>query len=307
MKPMLKNLTFILTLLVSSVLFVGCDKDDDNNSPSTKSITQIVIDNPDFSILEAAVVRAGLGDALASGNLTVFAPDNAAFNASGITESMISALPVSTLDSILKYHVLGAPVTAAQVPASDTVKTLLGLNIYASSNANGVFVNGIKVKTADIAASNGVIHTISKVLMPPTSTIAGIAASNPDFSLLVAAVVKAGLLDAISSAGKYTVFAPTNAAFNAAGFNSVEDINNASTELITNVVKYHVLATNVAAGDLINGATPSTLQGGTLTVGLAPAPNVKVTGSSAAVSNITGADIIATNGIIHVIDKVLLP
>lgn len=306
----MRSITSLTKTLLFSALcwltFSACNKDDDP-TPQPKTITDIVVEDANFSILEAAVVKANLAAALSTGNLTVFAPDNAAFAASGITEATINSLSVAAVDSILKYHVLGAKVESSGVPASDTVKTLLGLNLYASNNANGVFVNGIKVKSANVAAANGVIHVIEKVLIPPTQTIAGIAAGNPDFSLLVAAVVKAGLLDAISQPGKYTVFAPTNAAFNAAGFNSVADINNASTDLITTVVKYHVLATNVFASDLTAGATPSTIQGGTLTVGLTPGANVKVTGSAQAASNVTTANIVATNGVIHVIDKVILP
>jgi uncharacterized surface protein with fasciclin (FAS1) repeats len=308
MRPTILAFRLVLLSAISGLLFSACTKDNNTTiTPTSKTITQTVVDDPNFSILKAAVVKAGLADALATGSLTVFAPDNAAFNAAGITESTINALPVATLDSILKYHVLGAKVQSTGVPASDTVKTLLGLNLYASKNANGVFVNGIKVKTADIAASNGVIHVIENVLIPPTQTIAEIAAGNPNLSLLVAAVVKAGLLSAVSSPGKYTVFVPTNAAFNSAGFNTADDINNASSDLITTVVKYHVLPTNVFAGDLTNGAAPATIQGGTLTIGLTPSANVKITGSAQAASNITATNIIATNGVVHVIDKVLLP
>ena len=297
----------LLLCIALSTTFLACDKDDDDDSGTSKTITQIVVDDPDFSVLEAAVVKAGLTGALSGGTLTVFAPDNSAFAAAGITETTINSLPAPALDSILKYHVLGSKVMASGVPASDTVKTLLGINVYASNNANGVFVNGIKVKEADVQASNGVIHVIEKVLTPPTKTIAQIAAGNPDFSLLVAAVVKAGLLTAVSSPGKYTVFAPTNAAFNAGGFASVNDINNAPASVVSNVVKYHVLPTAVFAGDLTANAAPATLQPGTVTIGLTPSANVKVTGSANVASGITATNIIATNGVIHVIDRVLLP
>lgn len=307
MKTLFSSLSHLALFLLLSTTFIACDKDDDDDSNSSKTIAQIVIDDANFSVLEAAVVKAGLASALSSGNLTVFAPDNSAFAASGITEATITALPVSSVDSILKYHVLGAKVMASGVPVSDTVKTLLGTNIYASNNANGVFVNGIKVKTADVQASNGVIHVIERVLTPPTRTIAQIAAASPDLSLLVAAVVKAGLLTAVSSAGKYTVFAPTNAAFNTAGFATANDINNAPANVITNVVKYHVLGTSVFASDLVAGATPATLQPGTVTIGLTPSANVKVSGSANAASGITVTNIVATNGVVHIIDRVLLP
>lgn len=308
MKKLHLSFLVFLVVILFTVAFSSCHKDDDNPTPSgPATITQIVSDNPDFSILKAAVLKVGLADALAGGTLTVFAPDNAAFAAAGISAATIESLPVSSLDSILKYHVVGASVASSAVPASDTVKTLLGLNLYASKNANGVFVNGVKVKTADVVASNGVIHVISNVLMPPTKTIAGIASGNPDFSLLVAAVIRAGLLDVVSGPGKYTVFAPTNAAFQAAGFNTVDDINEAPQDVITEVVKYHVLGTNVFASDLTEGATPTSIQGGTLTIGLSPAANVKVTGGAETAAAITTANIVATNGVIHVIDKVLMP
>ena len=289
-------------LLIATAIFTGC-KDDDPPAAQDPTITDIVVSDPNFSILEAAVTKAGLGAALAGGSLTVFAPDNAAFQAAGITEAVINTLPVSTIDSILKYHVLGMPVASGSVPASDTVKSLLGTNIYASRNGNGVFVNGIKVKTADVAARNGVIHVIESVLIPPTQTIAQIAAGNPAFSTLVAAVQKAGLLAALSGGGKYTVFAPTNDAFTAAGITDLNAIPDATVEA---VVKYHVITTNVFASDLTNNATPASLQGGNLLITLPP-PAVKVDGSANPASGIVTADIVATNGVIHVIDRTMLP
>ncbi len=266
-----------------AIITVSCDKDDD--TMTTSNIAQIVSTNPDFSILNTAITRAGLGSALSGGTLTVFAPDNAAFAASGITEATVNSLPIPTLDSILKYHVLGTEVGSANVPVSDAVTTLLGTSLFASRNTNGVFANGIKVKSADVAASNGVIHVISKVLFPPTKNIAQIVAGDTSFSLLLAAVTKAGLAGAVSGPGKFTVFAPTNAAFRAAGFSTVADINAAPTDLITTVVKYHVLTTNVFASDLTDGLTTASLQGGNLTVNLTPA-RVKITSSANPSSNI---------------------
>ncbi len=295
----------LLAFVAAGIFAAGCDKDD-NNQPAPKTITDIVVENTNFSILKAAVTKANLASALSGGTLTVFAPDNAAFQASGITEAAINALPVSSIDSILKYHVLASAVGSSAVPASDAVGTLLGTKLFASRNANGVFVNGIKVKSADVSAANGVIHVIEKVLIPPTKTIAQIAAGDTNFTYLVAAVQKAGLLNAISNPGKYTVFAPTNAAFRAAGFNTIADINAAPTATIETVVKYHVLTTNVFAGELTNNATVATLQGGNLTVTLPPA-KVKISSSANPASDITATDITATNGVIHVINRVLLP
>lgn len=306
----MKSKQFLQKMMVglSLILMLGtsCKKEE---TPAAQTIADIVNSNADFSTLKAAVEKAGIGSTLSSGTLTVFAPDNAAFAAAGITESTLQSLTAAQVANILTYHVLGLRVSSAEVPASDAVGSLQGQKIFASRNANGVFVNGIKVKAADIQASNGIIHVIENVLIPPTQTIQQIAAGNPNLSLLVAAVSKAGLLNAIGADGKFTVFAPTNAAFNAAGFNSAADINAASTSLINTVVSYHVIGTNVFASDLINGATAPTLQGGTLTIGLNP-PSVKITTSSNPASNIIlegGVNIVATNGVVHLINRVLLP
>ncbi len=220
----------IIAFTALSVFAVSCS-DDDDSTPTPQSVTDIVVSDPNFSILEAAVVKAGLADALATTNpITVFAPDNAAFTASGISEATIASLPAATVGDILKYHVHSGLVTSTAVPVSDAITTLGGTSLFASRNANGVFMNGIKVKQADVSASNGVIHVIEKVLTEPTQTIAQIAASDTSFSFLVAAVSKVGLLSAISGPGKFTVFAPTNAAFRAAGITDINAVASGNIE-----------------------------------------------------------------------------
>lgn len=301
---------FLMATAIGTTLIVStssCDKDDDP-TPAAKSITEIVSSDPNFSLLKSAVVKANLAGALSTGTLTVFAPDNAAFAASGITEATINTLSAADLANILTYHVVAANIKAANVPASDTVRSLQGKNLYASKNANGVFVNGSKVKTADIAAANGTIHVISSVLTPPTKTIAQLATETPSLSLLLTAVVKAGLAGAVSGPGKFTVFAPTNDAFTAAGFPTDASINSADAAAVTAIVSAHVLPTTVFSSDLIAGSTANTIKAGTtLTIGVTP-PSVKITGSANAASNIilpSGVNIIATNGVVHLIDKVL--
>ncbi len=309
---MLKKLSSLFLMIALGTTIVATNsscKKDDPAPVAPKTITEIVSSDANFSLLKQAVTRAGLASALSTGNLTVFAPDNAAFAASGITSTTIDAIPVADLAELLTYHVLGAKVLSTGVPVSDTVSTLQGENIYASKNANGVFVNGVKVKTADVAAANGVIHVISSVLTPPTSTIAELATATPDLSLLLTAVVRAGLAGAVSAPGKYTVFAPTNAAFIAAGFPDEASINAAPVATVASIVKAHILPSNVFASDLIAGATAATLETGkTLVIGTTP-PSVKIQGSVNPVSNIvvpSGVNITATNGVVHLIDRVLL-
>ncbi len=330
MKQTLKRLFFV-TALGSMVTLSSCDKEDDVPIVVPPVVTPTVVGvaqaDTTFSILVSAVVKAGLVATLSdpTKSYTVFAPTNNAFRASGITSAIIdgytAAQVTSVLTPLLTYHVLGAKVLSTGVPASDTVKTLNGRNLFASRNANGVFLNGIRVAIADINASNGVVHVIGSVLLPPTKSIAQIVIDDPaNFSLLLAAVSRAGLAGVLSGAGKFTVFAPTNAAFIAVGapYNSAATIATADSATVRRIVLAHVLGTNVYAGDLIAGATANTANPlaavspqQTLTIGLTPGPNVKITGSSAAVSNIVTTptplfNITATNGVVHVIDRVLL-
>jgi uncharacterized surface protein with fasciclin (FAS1) repeats len=299
-----------------------------------RNIVEIAIANPHFSALVAAVVKTGLAGALSDANakLTIFAPTNDAFaqlpapfnnatNIAGIT----GAADIAFLKSVLLYHVLGTKVKANQIAngrsSATTIKPAGTANdntIYFSKTFDFIKVNGSSdVIFANIKASNGVIHVINKVLIFPTKTIAAIAvADSANFSVLVAALAKANLVSVFTGSGDFTVFAPTNAAFAQlpAPFNSVSNINGISnpTQIaaLANILKYHVVANRNFAWDLGIFRRVTTL---------ATAPGNKVTtilgynsGSVKGDANnmyatITPADILATNGVIQVINKVLLP
>jgi uncharacterized surface protein with fasciclin (FAS1) repeats len=325
MKQTLQSLFFV-TALGALIITSSCKKDDDpvpTPTPTpTPTIAGYVTADTSFSILLAAVSKAGLAGALSGpGTFTVFAPTNAAFRAAGITTAAIGTLDSATVKAIVSYHALAATVKSGDVPASDAVTTLNTAKLFASKNGNGVFVNGIKVLTADVAVSNGVIHVIGSVLSPPTKTITQIALATPTdttFSFLVAAVVRAGLLSTISGSGKFTVFAPTNNAFRAAGFATPAALTAADSATVRKIVLAHVLPTNVFASDLSAVAAPTTNTANPL-ASVSPqqtltfaGTTVKITGSTNPASNIitttSGAtfNIVATNGVVHVIDKVLL-
>lgn len=314
MKRMHHIKKFSYLLLVSSALFVlSCNKDDDNK-PAAQNITEVVVNTADFSLLETAVIRAGLADTLANTpNLTVFAPNNAAFTKAGLTESVINSTPVATLKAILKYHVLTTKVSSDNVPAGPNaeVVTFGTAKLFTTKGALGVFINGVKVITPDVSASNGVIHVIDRVLIPPSGNIVVTAQANPDLTYLVAAVLRAdasgtSISGALSAAGPLTVFAPTNQAFKDAGFATIDAINAANPNTLKNILLYHVIAARIFSSDLTEGAQPTTVQGGKLTIKLAG--GAKVRGASNTTdSNIAITDIVTTNGVVHVIDKVLLP
>jgi uncharacterized surface protein with fasciclin (FAS1) repeats len=301
---------FLLFGLGAFLTFANSSCKKDEAAPATPNIVQLAQSDPTLTILVSAVIKAGLVDFLSNtANLTVFAPTNQAFIDAGYPQATIDALTpaqvTSILTPILTYHVVGAKVLAANVPASDTVKTQNGKNLFASKNANGVFLNGIKVTNADLNASNGVVHKIGSVLVPPTQTIAQIVAGNPSFSLLLTAVVRAGLAGALSGAGKFTVFAPVNSGF-PASLDTDGEINAAPVADVLGIVGAHAFGTNIFAGDLTNGNTGATLNPlKTLTINTTPV-TVKLTGSANAASNVTTANVVATNGVVHIIDKVLL-
>ena len=308
----LKSL-LVVTALGTSVTMASCKKDDPTPTPPdpTPTVVGIAQSDTSFSILVSAVVKAGLVNTLSdlTKSYTVFAPTNTAFRNAGITAATINGFTQGQVDTILTpiltYHVLGAKVLAAGVPASDAVTTLNGKKLFASSNTNGVFLNGVKVVTPNLNASNGVVHVIGKVLIPPTQTIAQIVIGNANFSLLKQAVVTAGLAGTLDGPGKFTVFAPVNSGF-PASLNTTAQIINAGQTACAGIVTSHAFGTNVSAGDLVAGPTGATLNPATtLTIALSPAATVKITGSANTASGITATDIIATNGIIHVIDKVL--
>ncbi|MEO7120871.1 MAG: fasciclin domain-containing protein, partial [Ginsengibacter sp.] len=262
--------------------------------------------------------KAGLVTALNTTdktNLTLFAPTNEAFMAAGFKSvSDLAAVPDTTLKAILLYHVLGSKVEAAQVPqASNTpVATLNGQSLYATRTAdNKVFVNGVSVIKANIECTNGVIHDINRVLMPATGTIVATAIANPNLSLLVAAVLRASqgntnVATVLSSAGPFTVFAPTNQAFINAGFADANAINAADPNTLTTILTYHVIAGRIFSSDLTDGEMPTTVNGEKLTISLMNGAMVQGK-SNATGSNIVMPNIVTTNGVVHVIDQVLLP
>ena len=306
----------ITTLLVSSMIVMSsCNKDDDNPNPGNsaeneKSVVQVATSNDDFSILVEALTKADLVTALqGDGPFTVFAPTNQAFEDlfTALNVNGIEDLSAETLKPILLYHVVGAAAKSSSLntgyyetlnttaPDEEKVKILVEIG-------GNVMINGsTKVTAADIEASNGVVHVIDKVLLPPT--VVALAISNANFSILVDAVVKAGLVDALKAEGPFTIFAPTNAAFEALFIElNVSGIMDLSAEALTPILLYHVVSGNVTSKMVSTGMVPTLNQDAELDV-KASESGVMINGSS----NVIAVDVQGTNGVIHALDKVLLP
>ena len=260
----------------------------------------------DFSSLVAALAKADLASTfMMEGAFTVFAPTNDAF-AAFLTELGVSLddLSKEDLTPILTYHAVGAKALSSSLQTGYIETLYSALEGYPVSMlievGDGVTLNGsISVTSPDVEVSNGVIHVIDGVLTP-TSAV-DIAINNSNFSILVEAVVKAGLAETLSGPGPFTIFAPTNAAFSALfdaldGVNGIEDL---SAEALIPILQYHVVNGNVLSTDLSDG--PVTTLNGDITFALGSA--VTINGST----EVIATDIQGTNGVIHVIDEVLLP
>ncbi len=314
----------VAALLISlTFAFTACKKAD-NDTPTLSTIGDLINTGSKFTLLKAALVRAGLDGTLAqAGTYTVFAPTDDAFKAFGYADAnAINAAPADLLKTVLQYHVLGTRVGAADVPAAINTaqQTLAGMPVYVSkvTSATGtsttISVNGAHILQADGQASNGVVHAIDRVLLPPVfgnivQTIQGIPTLLPtaSFKLLQAAVTKAGAGSSLTATGPITVFAPTDAAFKAVGIDSAAIANTPATTL-AGILGYHVLNSRTYTPTITNGSSLSTIQGGTITAGVSTtALTVTGTGNKGVASNITGPDITATNGVVHIIDRLLLP
>ena len=317
-----KNILTRSVLLMAagtSFFLSSCDKDDDTPAQAN-TISDIVVAGSSFTSLEAAVLKANLQGTLSgTGPFTVFAPDDAAFTASGITTAALNTLSITQVQNILLYHTVGSKILAADVPAGPNAKvtTAGGDSVFVTKNANGVFINGIKVKTADVAADNGIIHVIERVLNPPVGNIVETAVAG-NLDSLVKAVTRATSapggdpsLAATLSNARLTVFAPTNAAFiqllSALGLSKIDDIPLAT---LLAVLRYHVVAGRAFSSDLSNGNL-AMLAGGNTTINLSNGtgggPTITGNGNAGNKSNITATNIVGRNGVVHLIDRVLIP
>jgi uncharacterized surface protein with fasciclin (FAS1) repeats len=321
---------FMAAMLLPSVLFISCQKkagDVKNENLPEEGIVALLQGlsvetgktdgaslrnmprQASFQLLSFAIARAGLANELNDPGFayTLFAPTDEAFAALGLgTRQAINDVSMEKLKAILLYHVLEGRVQAAQVPTTYTALTMLSnQKAYIIRRGASVFINGTPIVAADIAAKSGVIHAIDRILLPPVGNIVEVAAANPNFTYLVAAVQKAGLVNALAGAGPLTVFAPTNQAFMDAGFPTIASIQAAPASALIPILTYHVYAGRVFSSDLINGQVLTMLSGGTTTISLAN--GVQIDGAGSAPSNIIQTDVMATNGVIHAIDRVLLP
>ncbi len=335
----MKTKSLILTLLSLSLLFISCSNDDD--APivlPTPNIVEAAQATPDLSSLVAALIQAdaGLVELLQTdGPFTVFAPTNQAFadllDALGDDYNSLddfdTAEEKTLLADILKYHVIaGTAAKSSDLSDGQIIETAQGESITINLTG-GVFIKDgsdtdAEVTNANVSTKNGIVHIINKVILPSSivnslkPNIVELAQSVSDLSSLVAALIQAdaGLVELLQTDGPFTVFAPTNQAFadllDALGdeYNSLADFDTAEEKtLLADILKYHVIAGTAAySTDLSDGQMIETaLTGESITISLTG--GVFVDDATDMDAEVTGANNAAKNGVVHIINKIILP
>jgi transforming growth factor-beta-induced protein len=293
---MLKIASGAATLLLTTLAACG----ETVVAPTEANLLETARQAGSFQTLVAAVEEAGLAPALTgTDQLTVFAPTDAAFAAlpPAVAEAVMADRDLLT--AVLSYHVVAGRLESGAVAGRTSLTTLNGQDLAITASGGGVQVDGVRIAQADVRASNGVIHVIEDVLTPLLD-IARTARLAGGFETLLTAVEAAGLGDALTADGTLTVFAPTDAAFAALPEGAIEALLD-DPEALTAVLTYHVAGERLPASEVVSRTSIQTLNGASL--------SVRVEGDAVWVGDarVVATDVEATNGIIHVIDAVLLP
>lgn len=258
-----------------------------------------------FNTLAAALGAADLVDTLKGpGPFTVFAPTDEAFAKlpAGTVESLLKPENKGKLSSILTYHVVSGKVLAKQVVGLKGAKTVNGQRVDIKTVDATVMIDGAKVETTDIQCDNGVIHVIDSVILPADQNIPEVASAAGKFTTLLAAVKAAGLVDTLVGKGPFTVFAPTDEAFGKLPAGTVQELlKPENKQKLVDILTYHVVPGRVYSEDAVAAKTAKTVQGGAISI------SVGSEGAKINSSTLVMADLDASNGVIHVIDTVLMP
>ena len=302
---------FLETLMLGALALSPATAGDTGSCSSTSShvaSTPTIVETAQkakLNTLVAAVQAADLAEALSGkGPFTVFAPTEEAFAAlpEGQLEMLLQPKNKHVLQAILKYHVVSGELDAKHVIKTPFATTLNGQRIDIKVDDSGVKIDGARVLKTDIKCSNGVVHLIDRVILPNTEDIVATAMGAGDFNTLTAALKAAELVEALRGDGPLTVFAPTDAAFAKLPKGAVADLlKPENRSQLQAVLTYHVVPGRVYSDAVKKEARVESLQGGTLHLAR------DEHGVTVAGARVVKADIETANGVIHVIDSVLLP
>ena len=309
-----KNLYSLAVLVIAALVLAACAPAatpeptqvptiEPTAEPEPQTIVDIAVADGRFTTLVTALQEAELVETLsAEGPFTVFAPTDDAFNKlpEGTVDALLADIPALT--DILLYHVVSGEVLAEDVVMLEEAETLLGENVEIKVEGDVVMINDAQVIITDIVADNGVIHVVDTVLLPPEDlgSIVDIAVEDGRFTTLVTALQAAELVETLSGEGPFTVFAPTDDAFNKLPEGTIEALL-ADIPALTDILLYHVVDGEVLAEDVVMLSEAETLLGESVEI-MVEGDKVMINDAQVIIT-----DIVADNGVIHVVDTVLLP
>ena len=326
--------TWLAGFTAATLLLTSCDTD---KSPVDPSIAGVAVANPNFSMLEDAAIRGGVvgvltnnnpNDPEGKGKFTVFAPTNDAFARLGLrSASDLNALQTAFLTTTLQYHVGNSARRMSTLPNGTVTASVLELPRRIVAREGKLYINGSRVLSTDVSASNGTIHVIDKVLLATGADIVQSAVAlsqakvfvKPELTYLVEAVLYcdlAGALSASPGSPQLTVFAPTDQAFKdllaqllGAPSNSPTDVRKLPKDVVTKVLLNHVLVGGQFTSELPANTTAASVGNTPVLIGAFDNGLLPVRGAGNGTNNATMVipDVQCTNGVVHVIDRVLLP
>lgn len=289
----------LLGLALSAVASIGSF-----GFAADKDIVDTAVGAGKFKTLAAALGAAGLVETMKGpGPFTVFAPTDEAFAKlpKGTVETLLKPENKGQLTAILTHHVVAGKIMAADVVKVKGAVALSGQRLDVDAGSKGVVVDGAKVSATDIVCSNGVIHIIDTVMMPATDNIPTVADKAGSFKTLLAAAKAGGLVETLRGEGPLTVFAPTDEAFAKLGNTVADLLKPENKDKLVSILTYHVVKGRVYSEDAVKAKAATTVQGGSIKI------SVSDKGAFVNESKLVKTDIDASNGVIHVIDAVLLP
>jgi uncharacterized surface protein with fasciclin (FAS1) repeats len=277
------------------------------------TISQFVATGTNTTIFEDLCSRTGFDTILKqTGPFTAFIAPDAGFSTLGIDQSWIDSTPDSVLKSLVAYQIIdGEALGSNNLPAGPNAKVVTsgGDSVFITNTGTQIFINGVPVEEANIGASNGLIHAVLLPLIPPKGSLLQSLQLDSNFSYMAAAITRASQgstnLDSILAGGPYTVFVPTNTAFQSAGYPSLAAINSANPDSLARILVYHIVSGRLFTSDFAQNIQVTSLGGAIFDV-LTGSP-AQVKGNNSAFGNVVQANLMAQNGVIQLIGTVMIP
>ena len=276
---------------------------------SAQTVVDIVVNSEDHTVLEEAVIAADLAETLSGdGPFTLFAPTDAAFAA--LPDGTVDALladPSGALTDVLLYHAVGGTALSTDLADGQMITTFNGKDVTVTINMDGIFLNDAQVTVADIPADNGVVHVIDAVLLPPDPTVFDIISDSPDHNTLETLLEAASLDGPLSEEGTLTVFAPTDEAFSVLSQEVIDQLLEDPMGQLSQILLYHVTGSVINSNDLSDGTIGTSLLGLDYLVTSTETGGFTINANGGAGAMITVTDLEGTNGVVHVVDAILIP